>query len=88
MTTPATSPIARRSLRRLTTPHALDFSSRLLDRTVNGVVTFREFVQTAREYVREDPERSATYLAALIALDMSAADDDESQPGPPEPSRN
>ena len=87
MTTSASSPHARASLRRLTTPHALDFSARLLERSHDGVLTFREFVRTARDFVREQPERSATYLAALVALDIGAADD-EPAPLRSEPSRN
>lgn len=87
MTTSASSPHARASLRRLSAPHALDFGARLLQRSAGGTLTFREFVTTARELVREQPERCATYLAALVALDMGAPDDE-----PPmraaEPSRN
>jgi hypothetical protein len=87
MKTPPSQRRARASLRRLTTPHALDFSARLLDRSEDGVLTFREFVRTARELVREQPDRSATYLAALVALDMGAGDEDGAPPRPA-PSRN
>lgn len=83
----ATSPSARASLRRLTAPHAIDFSARLLQRSTNGVLTFRSFVQTAREFVREQPDRCATYLAALIALEMGAPDE-EGPRDPRPPSRN
>ncbi|HEB52736.1 MAG TPA: hypothetical protein ENI87_05730 [bacterium] len=79
MTTPATSLQTRHQLRLLTTPHALDFGNRLLGRSSNGVLTFREFVDTAREMFAEHPEQCATYLAALVALDMSD-DDEESRP--------
>ncbi|MGC6487293.1 MAG: hypothetical protein ACON4Z_06590 [Planctomycetota bacterium] len=72
----ASSPRARASLRRLTAPHAITFSARLLQRSEQGVLTFRAFVQTARELVRDDPDRCATYLAALVALEMGAPDDD------------
>ena len=78
MSSSASSPAARRSLRRLTCPHALDFSTRLLERGANGVLTFREFVDVARAVGREQPDESAGYLAGLVALDM----------GSPQPSRN
>jgi len=87
MTTSASSPHARASLRRLSAPHALEFGARLLERGADGMLTFREFVSTARDFVREQPERCATYLAALVALDMGAPDEDP-PPRPPEPSRN
>ena len=63
---------ARESLRRLTTPHALHFGSRLLRCGSNEVITFREFVAVARELVTQWPEQSAVYLAALVAMDMAA----------------
>lgn len=72
------SPVARASLRRLATPHALDFGSRLLQHHTNGVLTFREFVTVARELVAEQPEQTAIYLAALVALDMGTDPDDDS----------
>jgi hypothetical protein len=55
------------------------------------VLTFRAFVQTARELVREEPDRCATYLAALVALEMGAPDEDGGPTGGsrrPGPSRN
>jgi len=87
----ASSPHARASLRRLTAPHAITFSARLLQRSSKGVLTFRAFVQTARELVREEPDRCATYLAALVALEMGAPDDDDERADDPtrrHPSRN
>jgi hypothetical protein len=87
MTTSASSPHARASLRRLSAPHALDFGARLLQQSAGGVLTFREFVTIAREMVREQPERTATYLAALVALDMGSTDDDPPLRSP-EPSPN
>jgi hypothetical protein len=78
-------PAARDSLRRLTTPHALHFGSRLLRRGKDDVITFREFVDVARELVATWPEQSAVYLAALVALDMGT---EEANRCPPEPSRN
>ncbi|MEO6597159.1 MAG: hypothetical protein ABIP94_20640 [Planctomycetota bacterium] len=74
-------PAARNSLRRLTTPHALNFGSRLLHRGSGGVITFREFVAVAREYMDQLPEQSAVYLAALVALDMGS--EEEREPAPP-----
>jgi len=86
MTTSASSPQARATLRRLTAPHAIDFSARLLQRSERGVLTFRAFVHTARELVREQPERCATYLAALVALEMGATDEEpRSSARPPSP---
>jgi hypothetical protein len=67
---------ARNSLRRLATPHAIDFGARLLHRGSGGTITFREFLAVAREYVHERPDASAVYLAALVALDMHDPDDD------------
>lgn len=71
---PVPSAAARDSLRRLATPHALDFGSRLLHRSNSGVITFREFVAVAREFMNERPEQGAIYLAAMVALDMSSSD--------------
>ena len=68
------APVARDALRRLLTPHALDFGTRLLHRGSSGVITFREFVAVARDFLNERPEQGALYLAALVALDMSTPD--------------
>ncbi|HEX6810757.1 MAG TPA: hypothetical protein VF384_03955 [Planctomycetota bacterium] len=76
---------ARDSLRRLTAPHALNFGSRLLRRGGGGIITFREFVAVAREFINQMPEQSAVYLAALVALDMCK---DEAAPEPDMPSKN
>ena len=70
---------ARDSLRRLATPHAIDFGARLLHRGTGGSISFREFLAVAREYVTERPDQSAVYLAALVALDMNAQDDEPSR---------
>ena len=74
MPLPATHAHARRSLRQLTSPQTLDFCRRLLSRSKEGSLTFREFLTTARELVRERPEDSAMFLAALVALDMASDD--------------
>jgi hypothetical protein len=74
------------SLRRLTTPHALRFGSRLLQRGTGGVITFREFVAVARELVALRPEQSAVYLAALVAIDMQREGETTAVIAPP--SRN
>lgn len=84
---PVPTTAARDSLRRLATPHAIDFGSRLLHRGTGGVISFREFLAVAREYVSERPDQSAVYLAALVALDMNAQDD-EPQRAMPAPSPN
>jgi hypothetical protein len=75
---------SRDSLRRLTTPHSLNFGSRLLRRGTGGVITFREFVAVAREFVAQMPDQTAVYLAALVALDM-ACDEDAHEPAAPSP---
>jgi hypothetical protein len=87
---PAQSPHARETLRHLTSTQALDFCSRLLSRSDNGVLTFREFHATAREMIHECPDDTALFLAALVALDMGAADGDaDTAPmRPHEPCRN
>lgn len=70
----------RTLLRRLSAPHAIAFGSRLLERGDHGAglgkgtITFREFLNVARELVTQMPEQSAVYLAALVALDMSSED--------------
>ena len=74
------TPVARDALRRLLLPHALDFGTRLLHRGSSGVITFREFVAVARDFLAERPEQGAIYLAALVALDMSAPDGGERRP--------
>lgn len=77
---------ARESLRQLTVPHALDFGARLLRRGKSPLLTFREFVAVARECWEEAPDAAATYLAALVALEMAS---DEGAPAcPVAPSRN
>lgn len=68
------SPHARESLRRLATPHAIDFGARLLTRGSGGTIAFREFVAVARELVTQRPRQSAVFLAALVALDMGSDD--------------
>lgn len=87
---PPTPPdLARASLRRLATPHAIDFGTRLLRKGRDDVISFREFVAVARAFVAEQPEASAVYLATLVALDIGRPDD-ESAIGhrPPPPSVN
>ena len=81
---------AHQALRQLTSAHALDFCSRLLSQSDNGVFTFREFVKTAREMIREHPGNMAAFLAALVAIDMDIQemDPDESQTRPPTPCHN
>lgn len=58
------------ALRRLCALPASAFGERLLQRASGRTITFRQFVDVAREMVREQPEVSATYLAAMVALDM------------------
>ena len=84
---PSPPALARASLRRLATPHAIDFGNRLLGRGEGGLIRFREFVAVAREFMAERPDQTAFYLAALVALDMGSQDDDD-ESSPPQPSRN
>ena len=88
MSQSASSPRARQSLRRLSSPHALDFSARLLHRGSGGSLTFREFVDVAKEVVREQPDATAVFLAALVALDMGAPDEEDTPRRPSRPSAN
>jgi hypothetical protein len=74
MSPSAPSPHARETLRHLTSSQALDFCARLLSRSKNGILTFREFYATAVELIREQPQDTAVFLAALVALDMGAPD--------------
>jgi hypothetical protein len=82
MTQPVQKRPARESLRRLATPHAIDFGTRLLHRGSGGQIPFREFLAVARDFVNERPDQSAVYLAALVALDM-AGSDETVRPAPP-----
>lgn len=86
MIQPTPPSATRESLRRLATPHALAFGTRLLHKGHNGVITFREFVAVARELVNQLPDQTAVYLAALVALDMG--NDDEPLPRSHQPSVN
>jgi hypothetical protein len=53
------------------------------------MLTFREFYDTALEIVREQPDDTALFLAALVALDMGVPDPEpEDLPVRPEPCRN
>jgi len=90
MSLSAPSPHARQTLRHLTSSQALDFCGRLLERSQNGILTFREFYSTSLDIVREQPQDAALFLAALVALDMGAPDiePDELPPRSPEPCRN
>lgn len=76
MQTSAHTPHARQTLRHLTSSQALDFCSRLLRRSKDGMLTFREFYDTALEVVRKRPDDTAMFLAALVALDMGIPDPD------------
>ena len=86
----AHTPQARQTLRHLTSSQALDFCGRLLSRSKEVILTFREFYDTAIEVVLEQPEDTAMFLAALIALDMGVPDPepDEMPARPAEPCRN
>jgi hypothetical protein len=61
------------ALRGLCSRPAALFGQRLLERVEGRTISFPSFVATARELVSLWPEETATYLAALIALDMRQA---------------
>jgi hypothetical protein len=61
------------ALRRLCAEPAAEFGARLLARSAGSAVPFRAFVQVARDMVHGDPDDAATWLAALVALDMCRA---------------
>jgi hypothetical protein len=61
---------ADEALRDLCAVPASAFGERLLARASGPVITFREFVAVARELVRAEPDAMATWLAALVALDV------------------
>ncbi|MFT4515773.1 MAG: hypothetical protein ACI89X_004311 [Planctomycetota bacterium] len=89
MSSTAHTPYARQTLRHLISSQALDFCGRLLTRSKDGILTFREFNDTALEIVREQPDDAAIFLAALVALDMGIPDPDlDDLPSRSEPSRN
>jgi hypothetical protein len=71
------------ALQRLCAPHARMFGERLLAVSQNGTVTFQQFLEVARELVATLPDQTATWLAALVALEMRR---EQEQPRPP--SRN
>jgi hypothetical protein len=75
----------RTALRRLTVPHALAFGNRLLRSGDHSTITFREFIDAARDLIAQLPEQSAVYLAALVALDMANEDYLLSKPTEPSP---
>lgn len=79
---------ARASLRRLATPHAIDFGARLLRKGSGGIISFREFLAVARSFVAEQPDESAVYLATLVALDIGREDEGGAMPPPRPPSAN
>ncbi|MBM3973865.1 MAG: hypothetical protein FJ301_07170 [Planctomycetes bacterium] len=80
MLPPTPAAQARKSLRRIALPHALDFGARLLSRGEAGIIGFREFVAVARAFVAERPEDSAVYLATLVALDINRVEGELAQP--------
>lgn len=86
---PPTPPdLARASLRRLATPHAIDFGTRLLRKGRDGDELAEADDAVARAFVAEQPEASAVYLATLVALDIGRPDDDSTGHRPQPPSVN
>ncbi|MGE3174737.1 MAG: hypothetical protein AB7O97_19055 [Planctomycetota bacterium] len=73
------------ALRSLCAEPAATFGARLLARTTGPAIPFRTFVQVARDMVTGQPDAAATWLAAMVALDMFR---DRCAPPPEEPSPN
>ena len=57
----------------------------LLTRTRGDLISFRDFVRTAREMSERQPDMTAQWLAALIALEITRNEEQEEHS---EPSRN
>jgi hypothetical protein len=90
MPQPELAAASREALRRLAMPQAILFGQRLLARSRDGMIHFREFVEVAREFQRDRPEETAQYLAVLIALEMGRPDPeiDPAVRPPTQPSHN
>jgi hypothetical protein len=76
---------AELALRELCAAPASTFGRRLLARANGGPITFHEFIALAREMVRSEPDAMATWLAALVALEVRSQDPEQTPPGPPSP---
>lgn len=61
------------ALLRLCAEPAARFGTRLLERADGPAIPFRTFVHVARDMVSHEPESAATWLAALVALQMCEA---------------
>lgn len=72
------------ALRGLCAGPASAFGARLLALADGPVITFLQFVEAARDMVRAEPEATATWLAALVALEMRK----DAPPPHTAPSRN
>ncbi len=58
------------TLKNLCARPAARFGAALLAQSNGPTISFRQFVHTARQLVQEDQQGAATWLAALIALEM------------------
>ena len=72
-------------IRNMLAPWKIQYGQRLLARGNAGMSRFRDFVAVAEDFVRLAPDIVPKFLAGLVALDISA---DEQQPAPREPGRN
>lgn len=72
-------------LRNLCQKPALEFGRIVLTRTRGDLISFRDFVRTAREMSERQPDMTAQWLAALIALEITRNEEQEEHS---EPSRN
>ncbi len=58
------------ALRQLCAEPAASFGAQLLAHSDGTGISFRAFVQVARELVRGSPDDAARWIAAMVALDM------------------
>jgi len=58
------------ALRQLCAEPAAAFGERLLARADGASISFRVFVQCARDLVAASPEDAARWIAAMVALEM------------------
>ena len=70
------------ALRSLCQRPASIFGQRVLARAQGELVSFRDFVRVARDMIKLEPDATAAWLAALVALDMTRDDSPRRQQTP------
>lgn len=58
------------ALRQLCAEPAASFGAQLLARAEGASISFRTFVQVARDLVHGSPDDAARWIAAMVALEM------------------